>query len=91
MITWEAIRAFRTRSILGYIIPWSAGYFDQRFFVELSVVEVNRKMDALKCYESQWLKRHYMTEKGVEAILTVNGDRIGVPWAEAFEVIRWIY
>lgn len=87
----EAVRAFRKCSILGYHIPWSSRGFRALFYVPLSVVEVNRKIDALKCYRSQWIKRHYMTEKGVEAILTMRGDQIGVPWAEAFEVIRWIF
>jgi hypothetical protein len=46
-------------------------------------------MAALKAYKTQEGKP-YMSEDFIRSLAKVRGTQIQVPYAEAFEVIRWI-
>jgi LmbE family N-acetylglucosaminyl deacetylase len=88
----EAVRAYRRSSILGYELPWSnpAGFFP-RFYVPLEQEHLNIKLKALAKYKSQWGKRHYMETEIVQATTLMRGQQIDHRYAEAFEVMRWIW
>jgi N-acetylglucosamine malate deacetylase 1 len=89
VVTAEAQRAFKLASILAYELPWNNPVFETRFFVPLDRAHIERKIDALLCYKSQE-HRAYLSEDLVWALATLRGTQIEQPYAEAFEVIRWI-
>jgi len=87
--TEEALRAFRTSSILGYELPWNNITFDTLAFVLLEERHVKKKIEALKCYQSQ-SHRKYLNEEYITSLARSRGVQIGKEYAEVFEVMRWI-
>jgi LmbE family N-acetylglucosaminyl deacetylase len=85
----EGVRAFKQISILGYELPWNNLTFNTQSFVFLEEEHINKKIEALKCYQSQ-SDRVYANENFIRALAITRGTQIGVNFAEAFEVIRWI-
>jgi LmbE family N-acetylglucosaminyl deacetylase len=89
VITQEAIRAFKHRTILGYYLPWNNVLnYAPNAFCELFSDQVETKVESLACYKTQ-AKRPYMSEEAIVSSLVVNGLISGVKYAEAFEVIRY--
>ena len=89
-IARECLRAFKTTSILGYELPWNNLTFNTTSFVFLEEKHVRRKVEALHCYESQQ-SRLYASPEFIYSLARTRGTQIGVLYAEAFEVIRWIF
>ena len=89
VVTAEAIRAFRERTILGYEIPRNCLSFKATSIVQIEPVDLEAKLSALREYGSQ---QHRSTVKpdGLTALAKVRGISIGCELAEAFEVIRWV-
>jgi LmbE family N-acetylglucosaminyl deacetylase len=85
----EGVRAFKQISILGYELPWNNLIFNTQSFVFLEEEHLNKKIEALKCYQSQ-SNRVYANENFIRSLAIIRGTQIGVKFAEAFEVIRWI-
>ncbi len=85
----EGIRAFKYSTILGYELIWNNLSFDTDCFIKLNEDQINRKINALKCYKTQEGKA-YMNSDFIKSLATVRGTQIGTQYAEAFEVIRWI-
>lgn len=85
----EGVRAFKQISILGYELPWNNLTFNTQSFVFLKEEHLNKKVEALKCYQSQ-SNRIYANESFIRSLAITRGTQIGVKFAEAFEVIRWI-
>lgn len=85
----EGVRAFKQISILGYELPWNNLTFNTQSFVFLEEEHLNKKIEALKCYQSQ-SNRIYANESFIRSLAITRGTQIGVKFAEAFEVIRWI-
>jgi hypothetical protein len=84
----EGLRAFkRSSTILGYEMPWNNLVFGTTAFISLSEENINAKIEALKCYESQ-KSRHYATEEFIRALAVARGVQVGEKYAEAFEVLR---
>lgn len=86
----EAIRAFKNTTILGYEHPQNtirAGVFNA--YVELTEDDVAAKLEHAAIYKTQ-AKRPYMQPDFIRSLATVRGLQIGKPYAEAFEVIRWV-
>jgi LmbE family N-acetylglucosaminyl deacetylase len=88
-IAIEGIRAFKQVSILGYELPWNNLTFNTQSFMLLEEEHLNKKIEALKCYQSQ-SHRPYADENLIRSLAITRGTQIGVEFAEAFEVIRWI-
>jgi len=88
-IVIEGIRAFKQVSILGYELPWNNLTFNTQSFMLLEEEHLNKKIEALKCYQSQ-SHRTYANESFIRSLAITRGTQIGVRFAEAFEVIRWI-
>ena len=80
---------FKTSTILGYELIWNNLSFDTTTFVELEEENLDSKSEALLEYKSQG-KRHYMKKEFVYALAQMRGVQIGLPYAESFEVIRWV-
>lgn len=88
-ITREGLRAFRNGTLLGYEMPRNNITFSAQAFFVLTEADVDAKIRALKCYESQKF-RGYTDERYIRALCTTRGVQIGVELAEAFEVLRWV-
>ncbi|MBO8183646.1 MAG: PIG-L family deacetylase [Archaeoglobus sp.] len=85
----ETLRAFKKCTILGYEQPWNNITFDTTAFIRLEERHIGKKIEALKCYESQ-KDRAYLNEEFVRSLARTRGVQINSKYAEAFEVIRWI-
>lgn len=88
-VAMEGLRAFKRQTILGYEIPWNNLNFRTQCFVALDEDSLGKKLRALDCYNSQ-KNRYYASEDFVRSLARTRGTQIGVPYAEVFEVIRWI-
>lgn len=88
-IAEEGLRAFKGTSILGYEIPWNNVSFETRSFIHLEKRHIEKKIAAMKCYESQSF-RGYADPDFIFSLAKTRGVQIEVPYAEVFEAIRWI-
>ncbi len=90
VLSLEGIRAFKTTCLLGYDLPWNNISFPTNCFSILTEAHVNRKVQALACYASQ---RHhaYLNPRFIRSLAVTRGTQIQVDFAEAFEVIRWVW
>jgi len=88
-ISQEGFRAFKKISIVGYEMPYNNLSFSTNLFVVLEEEHVSKKVQALRCYKSQ-ASKIYATADFIMSLASVRGTQIGVKYAEAFEVIRWV-
>jgi len=88
-ITEESLRAFKKCTILGYEQPWNNITFNTLAFIPLEEQHIRKKIDALKCYETQ-KNRDYVCEKFMIGIARTRGTPIIREYAEAFDVMKWI-
>ena len=85
----ETMRAFKKCTILGYEQPWNNITFNTLAFVPLSEIHVQKKIDALACYETQ-KDRSYLNPDFIRGLALTRGTQIEKMYAEAFEVIKWV-
>lgn len=90
VITQEGFRAFKRNSIIGYESPQNNLTFTTNMFNELSDDNLDRKIKALDCYNSQKGKP-YVSEDFIRSLAKVRGMQGGFKYAESFEVLRWIW
>ena len=88
-VAQEGLRAFKTKTILGYELIWNNLSFDTTSFVKLEKRHIQSKADALKEYESQH-GRDYMSEEFIFSLAKARGVQIGSEYAESFEVVRLV-
>ncbi len=86
----EAVRAFKRKTILGYLVPWNNLSVDARLVVPLDERHLETKINALSQYRSQ-MHRPYATEDFIRAWAITCGISVSVRYAEMFEVIRWVW
>ena len=87
-VHWEALRAFKkVASIWGYEHPWNNITFSTDIFIRLEEKHLVRKMEALRCYESQSFKS-YFDEEYVRSLAYTRGSQVDWPYAEAYELVR---
>ena len=89
VIHTEALRAFKTSSLLGYELPWNHAQFNSTYFINLSAENLSKKAEALKAYQSQ-ADRTYMYEDFTLSLAKVRGVQSNSLYAEAFEVYKLI-
>jgi N-acetylglucosamine malate deacetylase 1 len=89
-IAQEGLRAFKTKTILGYELIWNNLSFNTTSFVKLEERHIQAKADSLKEYKSQGI-RDYMDEDFIFSLAKTRGVQIGTKYAEVFEVIRLIF
>lgn len=85
----ETLRAFKQCTILGYEQPWNNITFNTLAFVSLSEEFIQKKIDALGCYETQ-KDRSYFNCDFIRGLARTRGTQIEEQYAEAFEVIKWV-
>ena len=88
-VATEGLRAFKTKTILGYELIWNNLSFDTTCFVKLDKSHVENKVNALAEYKSQ-NTRDYMSKEFIFSLARVRGVQIGAAYAESFEVVRLI-
>ena len=88
-IAMEGLRAFKRNSVICYELPWNNINFTTQCFVTISAKQLQRKVDALNCYESQ-KQRDYLSADFIKGLAITRGTQIGQQYAEAFEISRWI-
>src|SRR5665647_2445331 len=85
----ETMRAFKKCTILGYEQPWNNITFDTHAFTPLREIHIQKKIDALACYETQ-KDRSYLNPDFIRGLALTRGTQIEEKYAEAFEVIKWV-
>ena len=88
-IAAEGTRAFKNINILGYEQPWNIMTFTPQLFVTLRKKHLDKKVQAINCYQSQ-KHRRYVSEESVFGLARTRGVQIDCDYAEAFEAIRCI-
>lgn len=88
-LSMEALRAFKSTSILSYELPWNNIDFTTHCFSVLQRRHLEKKVYALSAYSSQKM-RGYMSEEYIFSLARTRGVQIGREFAECFEVVRWI-
>ncbi len=91
--TQEAMRAFRRGStLLAYEEPWNNIVVRTTFFIPLEERHIEKKNEALKYYGTQSFQRKgYFGPDYIVGLAKTRGVQIGSKYAEAFEVIRWVW
>lgn len=83
----EAERAFKRKTLLGYILPWNISAEIRTCFIEVDQSDLDTQVKALSCYDSQ-AHRQYFQQDALATMLKANGFKSGYTLAEAFETIR---
>ncbi len=89
-IAAEGLRAFKKTTIFAYEVPWNNFTFNNQAFSVVEEEDVQKKVEAIRCYRSQE-GRDYANEEFTRALLKTHGVQIGVPYAEVFEIPRSIF
>jgi LmbE family N-acetylglucosaminyl deacetylase len=84
-----AIRTFRSReTMLQYeILRHGSATFTPNLYVDITDV-IDKKIDAVKCYESQKVKRKFFDVESYRALARTRGFQSGYEYAEGFDVYR---
>lgn len=90
VINQEGIRIFKTTCLLGYELPFNNITFPTTSFFVLNKKHVDKKIEALKCYNSQSYRK-YLHPEFIQSLAITRGTQIQVDYAESFEVIRWVW
>ena len=89
VVSREAQRAFKDRTMLGYELPWNNLVFESRCYWPLSKDDVQAKIKAIGKYKTQ-RNRAYTRPESIWSTVVMRGVALGVPFAECFEVVRWV-
>ena len=85
----EGMRAFKNTTFAGYELPWNNYSIRTNFFVRISEEDLTKKITSLNAYESQSGKS-YMNADFIRSLAKVRGVQANSPYAEAFEIYRWM-
>ncbi|ODS40847.1 MAG: LmbE family protein [Candidatus Altiarchaeales archaeon WOR_SM1_79] len=85
----ETLRAFKKCTILGYEQPWNNITFNTLAFIPLKENHIEKKIEALNCYETQRYRK-YLSPDFIRGLADTRGTQLEEKYAEAFEVIRWV-
>ena len=84
------IYMYETLSETGWDIPSSERTFAPNVWVDITE-DLDDKIQAMKCYESQLLKYpHPRSEEAIISLARFRGSTVGVPYAESFMLVRRI-
>lgn len=86
----EGVRAFKHCTLFGYELLWNNLSFSTDCFIKLEKAHLDTKIRALSAYKTQE-GRHYMSPEFIHSLATVRGTQINENYAEAFEVVRFIF
>ena len=86
-MTDEALRAFRGITVLGFDVVRSSYGFFPHFMVEVTEEDVNKKIEALSCYDT-YQDRYYFNSELTRSIMIRHGALAERPFAEGFDILR---
>jgi LmbE family N-acetylglucosaminyl deacetylase len=86
-MTDEALRAFRGITVLGFDVVRSSYGFFPHFLVEVTEEDVNKKIEALACYET-YRDRYYFNSELTRSIMVRHGALAERTFAEGFDILR---
>lgn len=86
-MTDEALRAFRGITVLGFDVVRSSYGFFPHFLAEVTEEDVNKKIEALSCYET-YRDRYYFNSELTRSIMIRHGALAERPFAEGFDILR---
>jgi len=86
-MTEEALRAFRGITVLGFDVVRSSYGFFPHFLVEVTEEDVNKKIEALACYDT-YQDRYYFNTELTRSIMVRHGALAERPFAEGFDILR---
>ncbi len=86
-MTDESLRAFRGITVLGFDVVRSSYGFFPHFLVEVSEEDMNKKIEALSCYET-YRDKYYFNAELTRSIMVRHGALAEVPFAEGFDILR---
>lgn len=90
VVNAETIRAFKTNAtILGYELPWNNIDQHTNLLVKLNKYNLEKKWKMLQAFPGQFY-RPYFNKEFIISLATVRGIQCHAPYAESFEVIRWL-
>ncbi|BDB96024.1 hypothetical protein HYD_1570 [Candidatus Hydrogenosomobacter endosymbioticus] len=89
----EAMRTFKNCSMWCYEMIWNNFGFDPNMFISLNSSQIEKKIAALSCYDSQkhTLKKGYFNDSFIRGLAVARGIQCGCDFAESFEAIRIIW
>ena len=88
-IAEEAMRAFKKKTLFAYEVPWNNFTFNNQIYITLSEEQVEKKAEAIACYESQH-NRAYAAKEFTFGQARLHGVQVGYEYAEVFEAVREI-
>lgn len=98
MVAARPVKGSSVKKILCYETPSSTEWcppFSDRVFIPNVFVDITdtieQKLDAFRCYESEL--RQFPHPRSIETLKNTArqwGSKVGLEYAEAFELIRWI-
>ncbi|MDI6781004.1 MAG: PIG-L family deacetylase, partial [bacterium] len=86
----KKILCYETLSSTEWCPPFADRVFNPNVFVDIRGT-IEQKLEAFRCYESEI--REFPHPRSLEALKNAAkqwGSRVGLEYAEAFELIRWI-
>ncbi len=86
-MTDEALRAFRGITVLGFDVVRSSYGFFPHFLVEVTEEDMEKKIEALSCYET-YRDRYYFNRELTRSIMIRHGALAECPFAEGFDILR---
>ena len=86
-MTEESLRAFRGITVLGFDVVRSSYDFFPHFLVEVTEGDVNKKIEALSCYET-YRDKYYFNQELTRSIMVRHGALAECPFAEGFDILR---
>jgi N-acetylglucosamine malate deacetylase 1 len=87
VVAAEGLRAFKRTTILGYEIPWNNFDFSYQAYLALEQRHIDRKIAALRRYESQQHRR-YIDPEYIQNVARTHGINVNREYAEVFQVYR---
>lgn len=85
----EVERIMRFRTVFGHAGVKSGPRFVPSFFIEITEKELEEKLKLLSFIEGESSK-YFLQSDIIRAVARVNGAKIGVMYAEGFDVIRMV-
>jgi len=87
VVTEEALRAFRGKTVLGFNVLRSSYNFFPHFLVEVSKENVEKKISALQAYKT-YRDKYYFDAEIIRSLMVQYGMMAERSYAEGFDILR---
>ncbi|NOY99644.1 MAG: hypothetical protein GXP40_10670 [Chloroflexi bacterium] len=87
VVTEEALRAYRGKTVLGFDVVRSSHGFFPHFFVEVTKEDADKKIEALAQYET-YADKYYFSPDLLRATMVRHGALAEMEYAEGFDILR---